>query len=79
MDQFTFSKKTVAEKSKEFVMLKVDATSPFDELLDWQQKYKVYGLPTMIFIDAKGKVLEDLTLTGFEEAPDFLKRMEKAL
>ncbi len=77
MDKFTFSKKPVIEKSRDFVMLKVDATTPFDELTEWQQTYKVYGLPTMIFIDAKGEVREDLTLTGFEEADLFIKRMEK--
>jgi thiol:disulfide interchange protein DsbD len=79
MDQLTFSVKEVANKSKEFVMLKVDATTPFDELLDWQQAYKVYGLPTMIFINSKGKILEDNVLTGFEEAPLFLKRMDRTL
>ena len=77
MDKFTFSKKPVIEKSREFVMLKVDATTPFDELTEWQKTYKVYGLPTMIFIDAKGEVREDLTLTGFEEADLFIKRMQK--
>jgi thiol:disulfide interchange protein DsbD len=77
MDKFTFSKSEIIEKSKEFVMLKIDATSPFEELTDWQQKYKVYGLPTMIFIDSSGRVREDLTLTGFEEAADFAKRMDR--
>ncbi len=79
MDQFTFSKQPVIKLSKNFVMLKVDATSPFDELSDWQQTYEVYGLPTMIFIDASGIVRKDLTLTGFEEAELFLKRMDSVL
>ena len=79
MDEFTFSKEKIIQKSKSFAMLKVDATSPFDELSDWQQTYKVYGLPTLILINSKGKVLEDLTLTGFEEADLFEKRMQKAL
>ena len=77
MDQLTFVKKPVIDESEKFVMLKVDATSPFDELADWQAQYKVYGLPTMIFINAQGEVQEDLTLTGFEEAPLFLERMKK--
>lgn len=79
MDKFTFTVEQVVDKSKEFVMLKVDATSPFDELTDWQNKYKVYGLPTMIFINSKGEVLEDLTLTGFEEAKLFIQRMDSTL
>lgn len=79
MDKLTFVKDNVIDASKKFVMLKVDATSPFDELTEWQQTYKVYGLPTMIFIDSKGVVRTDLTLTGFEEAPLFAERMAKAL
>ncbi len=79
MDQLTFSKQPVIERSDSFVMLKVDATSPFDELTDWQQKYEVYGLPTMIFIDGSGNVRSDLTLTGFEEADLFKKRMDQLI
>lgn len=75
LDEFTFSKPKIVEKSKEFVMLKVDATSPTPRIQEISKKYKVYGLPTIIFIDKNGKVLEDQTLTGFEEAPDFIKRM----
>lgn len=79
MDKFTFTKDPVIERSRNFIMLKVDATSPFDELVDWQQKYEVYGLPTMIFVDETGTVRKDLTLTGFEEAKLFIKRMDQAL
>ncbi len=79
MDEFTFSKDPVIELSKQFVMLKVDATSPFEELKDWQAQYNVYGLPTMILINKNGTVLEDLTLTGFEEHEAFQERMKKAL
>ncbi len=79
MDQLTFSKKKIQELSKTFVMLKVDATSPFEELSTWQKTYDVYGLPTMILIDSKGQVRDDLTLTGFEEADLFEKRMNAVL
>ena len=78
MDQFTFSDQSVINKSRQFVMLKVDATSPFPELKDWQVKYKVYGLPTMIFIGSDGLIRDDLILTGFEEAPEFIERMNQA-
>ena len=78
LDQFTFTDNRVIERSKDFLMLKVDATTNFEGLSDLQQQYDVYGLPTMIFIDGAGKVLEDLTLTGFEKADPFLSRMQKA-
>ncbi len=79
MDQLTFNKQEVMELSKEFVMLKIDATLPSKQINEWQKIYKVYGLPTMIFIDDKGKIREDLVLTGFEEAPEFAERMKKVL
>ncbi len=79
MDELTFSKPTIIELSQKFLMLKVDATSPFPELTEWQNTYNVYGLPTMIFINKKGDVMEELTLTGFEEAELFEVRMNQAL
>lgn len=79
MEEFTFNQQAVIDLSQNFLMLKVDATTPFDELSDWQKTYNVYGLPTMIFINSDGEVLKDLTLTGFEEAPLFVERMESAL
>jgi thioredoxin:protein disulfide reductase len=79
MDQFTFSKKIVQDKAKDFTMLKVDATLPSPQINELQQRYQVYGLPTMIFIDKNGDVREDLTLTGFEEAEEFILRMDATL
>ncbi len=56
---------------------KVDATSPSKELKKIMDKYEVYGLPTIIFINTKGKVVKELTLTGFEKASLFIKRMDR--
>ena len=77
MDELTFSQKIIMDKSKDFVMLKVDATNDFPELRDLQSKYKVVGLPTMIFIDSDGTMRNELTLTGFEKAELFIKRMSQ--
>jgi thioredoxin:protein disulfide reductase len=76
LDEITFTKKSVIERSQNFIMLKVDATSPTDEIQALTSEYKVYGLPTILFIDSTGTVREDLTLTGFEEEADFIKRMD---
>ena len=77
LDELTFTEDIVIQKSKNFVMLKVDATSPTDKVQTITKKYKVYGLPTILFIDRNGQVREDLTLTGFEEAQDFIERMNQ--
>ncbi|MEM7645864.1 MAG: cytochrome c biogenesis protein CcdA [Pseudomonadota bacterium] len=77
LDELTFIKEPIIAKSQSFMMLKVDATAPTDEVQELSKQYKVYGLPTIIFIAPSGEVQEDLTLTGFEEAEDFIKRMNK--
>ena len=78
LDKLTYSDKSVIEKSKGFVLIKVDASKITDEIKTLQKRYEVVGLPTVIFIDGSGVVKKDLTLTGFEEPANFLTRMSKA-
>lgn len=79
LELLTLSNASVEELSKNFTLLKIDATNSTDEVKRLKQIYKVVGLPTMIFINAKGKVLKDQTLTGFENATKFQERMKAAL
>jgi thiol:disulfide interchange protein DsbD len=58
--------------------LKFDATKDSAELRKLKQKYRIQGLPTILFYNTKGEWVEPLTLTRFEEAPAFLSRMKKA-
>ena len=78
LDELTFSQPEVIERSSQFTMIKVDATSPSKKLKKITNQYEVYGLPTIIFINPKGDVVKNLTLTGFEKAPLFIKRMDQA-
>ncbi len=77
LDELTFSQPEVIKRSLQFTMIKVDATSPSKELKKITDKYEVYGLPTIIFINTKGEVVRELTLTGFEKASLFIKRMDR--
>ena len=77
LNELTFSRPEIIEQSRKFIMLKVDATSPSKELKKITDRYEVYGLPAIIFINSQGKILKDLTLTGFEKASLFKKRMDK--
>ena len=79
LDELTFSQPEVIERSPHFTMIKVDATSPSKELKKITDQYEVYGLPTIIFINSKGEVLKDLTLTGFEKASLFTRRMDQLI
>ncbi|MGE3972954.1 MAG: cytochrome c biogenesis protein CcdA [Bdellovibrionales bacterium] len=78
LEVFTLTDNAVREKSKDFVLLKLDATNSTDEVNRLKNLYRVVGLPTMIFFDSNGKEKKELTLTGFENADAFLKRMKSA-
>lgn len=80
LDKRTFSEPEVIEASKSFVMLKVDSTSAKDlQAKAVCQKYRVKGFPTLVFLAADGKEVEDIRVTGFEPKKDFLPKMHKTL
>lgn len=80
LDKRTFSEPEVIEASKSFVMLKVDSTSAKDlQAKAVCQKYRVKGFPTLVFLAADGKEVEDIRVTGFEPKKDFLPKMQKTL
>jgi thiol:disulfide interchange protein DsbD len=76
LDQFTFKDPAVIALSEKFVRLKKDLTQYESDV---RQRYKVAGVPTIIFIDMNGRELSELRLTGYEDAEQFLERMHKAL
>lgn len=77
LENFTFSNSKIDPLREKFLWLRVDATQDSAELTHLKQKYKVLGLPTVIFLDAQGTHQEELTLNTFEDADKFTKRLEK--
>jgi thiol:disulfide interchange protein DsbD len=77
LEKYTFTNEKIIDESQKFTLLRVDATEESPSLTLLKNEYKIVGLPTMIFIDANGQINEAITLTGFEEAPEFLKRMKQ--
>lgn len=78
LEQFTFTNPLVRAQAEKFMLLKFDATKDSEELRRLKTKYKIQGLPTIVFYNSEGNWLEALTLTRFEEPPHFLDRMKKA-
>jgi len=78
LDEKTFSTPQFIAQSKDFVLLKVDATESFEGLGELQKKYDVFGLPTVVFVSKSGQLIKDLTLTGFEEVDRVSARMTDA-
>lgn len=79
MDKFTFPDPDVVKLSEKFTAIKIDMTKDTGEFEKYfQQKYAIKGVPTYIFMD-EGVELTSLRSTGFENAEDFLERMQGAL
>ena len=77
LDKITFHNPAVVERAtNHFATLKVDIThsgNPFDEGL--LQHYGVRGVPTVLFIDGKGREQRYLRVLGFVPPTDMLDRM----
>lgn len=77
LDQITFHNSEIVKQAKEdFVMIKVDLTRKgnpvFEDLL---RRYNVKGVPTVVFLNRRGKEQRDLRLMDFLPAEQFLVRM----
>lgn len=79
MDEKTFTNQSIQLLSKKFVMIKFDATHDSPLLTELREKYKIVGLPTFIFLDENGQWLDNMTLTEFEDASRFEKRLMQVL
>jgi len=70
-----FSRDDVAAEAERFVSIQVDVDRP-DSPDDVIGRYGVQGVPTVVWIDRSGNVLDALTVTGSDIAPEeFLRRM----
>lgn len=77
LDEKAFSTPEFIAFSKGFMLLKIDATESFEGLNELQEKYDVFGLPTVVFLSKSGQMQKDMSLTGFEEAPKIIERMRQ--
>jgi thiol:disulfide interchange protein DsbD len=77
LEEKTFPVKEVIEKLNSFVSLKVDMTQPGPKEEAFQKQYNVIGFPTLIFINSKGEVIEELTTIGFVDAPAFIEKLSQ--
>lgn len=74
LDEKTWIVPTVAQASERFVNIKMDFTDTDDpEVKAAQNRYKITGMPTVIFMDSDG---EEITrFVGFKNAEEVLKIM----
>ncbi len=70
LEEYTFSDPEVAKTLKDYVLVKLDFTKMSDEDRKLQSALKVYGMPTVIFLDSEGK--ENRRFSGFKNKKEFL-------
>ncbi len=80
LDKNTFSAPEVVDLSGRFLMLKADLTSSSSALSrELTRKYKIRGVPTLVFLGPDGNEVTDLRVVGFVDKEEMLKRMRAAL
>ena len=79
LDDKTFADTKVAETAKAFLMVKADFTAPDPAREALMKKFKVSGLPTIVFIRPDGTEWHNLRVVGFLGPKGMLERMEVAL
>lgn len=77
LDHKTYPDAGVRQEALRFSSVKIDATEESDALNELQKRFGVVGLPTIVFIDGRGNVLQDPQVTGFVEAPAYVELMKR--
>lgn len=76
LEEQVFSTPEFIERTKNMVLLKMDATKDSTSLNELKKRYGIVGLPTILFFDSNGVWVKSKTLTEFENKNKFFKRIE---
>ena len=79
MDHKVFTDPEVVELSSEFVALRLDLTRRKPHQDEIMKRYKVKGVPTILFFDCDGKEVKSLRLEEYADKKEFVKRLKKLL
>ncbi len=74
LDEKTYVVPEVAERLKDFALLKLDFTRSSPWVEEMKRKYEITGMPTVIFLEPSGE--EIARFTGFKSAGDLLALMD---
>ena len=77
LDRKTYPDAKVRNEAKRFIAVKVDGTHESDALDKIYDRYKVEGLPTVIFIGSDGTLVKDQRVIGFVEPAEMVSLLKK--
>jgi thiol:disulfide interchange protein DsbD len=79
LEHFTFTDKEAIKTSARFEMIKVDLTKSADPVAgSIKDRFKISGVPTIMFFGRDGKLRNNLTAVGFIDAEKFVEKMNAA-
>lgn len=65
MDLRTFSDSSISHQLNRFELIRVDVSDNDAQSKLLQQRYQIIAPPSLVFIDSKGRTLDDFKVTGF--------------
>lgn len=77
LEQQTLSSKSVLNGLKKLICFRVDLTFKNSAAEELRRRYKVVGLPTIIFVSSDGKELRHLRVEGFVSEAELLARLRR--
>jgi thiol:disulfide interchange protein DsbD len=78
LEHKTFSQDEVIARTRGFVTMKADLTQHGSaDVRALRKRYDIRGVPTIVFIDAKGNEREDLRAVQFIDKDEFLRRLDE--
>ena len=78
MDATVFSDQEVIKAMGDFVMVRADVTNGASpDLKPYAAKWRLRGVPTLIFLDSRGNWLKDLTIVGAVPKEVVLERLNR--
>lgn len=77
LESTTFKDTKVQQALQKFKLIKIDATSATPVVEEIQKRYAIFGLPSIIFIQPSGKVIDELRIDEYIEAKEFYHLLPK--
>jgi thiol:disulfide interchange protein DsbD len=74
LDKHAWADPRVQAEARRFVAVKADGTESSDEFLALADKYGVVGMPTVVFIDGRGREVRE-RIIGAVDADEMLRRL----
>ncbi|MBI4711114.1 MAG: thioredoxin family protein [Candidatus Omnitrophica bacterium] len=80
LDQFTYSDPKVIAMLRSFRKIKVDATSAdTEEIHEVINRFDIFGVPTILFLDEKGSEVPSLRMNGFVGPEEFMSAVRSSV